>query len=174
MWHMKRLVLIRHAKSSWADPEEEDIARPLNERGRLAAPVTGAWLAERGIHPDHVAISPARRCVETWERIRPQIGKAPKPRVENALYMADPATMLKVLHEAPATADTVVMVGHQPGIASFARKLANGSVPAGCSRAFTKFPTGSVAVIEFEAEDWHDADFGKGEFRSFATPKELI
>ncbi|HEU0220919.1 MAG TPA: histidine phosphatase family protein [Paracoccaceae bacterium] len=171
---MKRLLLIRHAKSSWADPELEDMARPLNERGRIAARVTGAWLAEKGLGPDFVFLSPALRCRETWERIRAVLGDAPEPKVEKALYMADPETMLRVLRTAPKAAGTVFLIGHQPGISSFARKLAASAVPAGCARAFTKFPTGAAALIEFEAEDWTGAGFGLGAFRSFATPKELV
>lgn len=171
---MKRLVLVRHAKSSWSDPALEDFDRPLNERGRMSAPVTGAWLAEKGMRPDFVAMSPARRCVETWERISAQIGATAVPQPERRLYMADPDTMLSVLRKAPRTADTVVMVGHQPGISSFARKLANGTVPASCARAFKKFPTAAAAVIAFETDDWGEADFGCGEFRSFAAPKELV
>ncbi|MEM8742170.1 MAG: histidine phosphatase family protein [Pseudomonadota bacterium] len=171
---MKRLVLVRHAKSSWSDPELDDFDRPLNERGRLSAPVTGAWLAEKGMRPDFVAMSPARRCIETWERISAQIPTVPEPKSEKRLYMADPDTMLTVLRHVPREAETVVMVGHQPGISSFARKLANGTVPASCARAFKKFPTAAAAIIEFEADDWEDAEFGLGEFRSFAAPKELV
>lgn len=171
---MKRLVLIRHAKSFWGDPDAPDIDRPLNARGRAAAPVTASWLAERDIHPDAVVTSPARRCVETWERMSPILGEPPAPQVEKALYMADPDTMLRVVHGLPDTVETAFLLGHQPGISSFARKLANGSVPASCQRAFTKFPTGSAAVIEFETADWADTAFGKGAFRSFAMPKELV
>lgn len=171
---MKRLVLVRHAKSSWSDPELEDFDRPLNERGRLSAPVTGAWLSEKGVHPDHVALSPAKRCVETWDRIRIQLDEAPEPRLEDALYMADPDTMLKVLRQAPPEAGTVVMIGHQPGISSFARKLANGSVPASCARAFRKFPTGAAALLEFDQEGWDGTGYGKAVFRCFASPKELV
>lgn len=171
---MRQLVLIRHAKSSWADPVAADIDRPLNERGRLAAPVTGAWLAGRGIAPDWVAISPARRCRETWERLRPQLPGAPEATVLDRLYMADPDTMLELLRAAPDGAMTAVMIGHQPGLSSFARKLAGGQVPAGCARAFTKFPTGAAALLDFAAERWRDIGFGSGTFRSFATPKELV
>lgn len=171
---MKRVVLVRHAKSSWDDPEQEDIVRPLNERGRLAAPVIGAWLAERKIEPDLVATSPAARCVQTWDKIKHHLGRAPKPKIEKALYMADPSTMMKVLTNMPDDADTVLVIGHQPGLSSFARKLANGTVPSSCSRSFTKFPTASAAVIEFDTDVWSNAKFGEGEFRNFATPKDLV
>ncbi|RMF36019.1 MAG: histidine phosphatase family protein [Alphaproteobacteria bacterium] len=171
---MKRLVLIRHAKSSWSDPELEDFDRPLNHRGRMAAPVAGAWLAEAGLTPDHVLLSPARRCVETWERMARQLDHPPAPRLEPELYMADPDTMLRILRNAPATAGTVLLIGHQPGLSSLARRLAGGEVPASCQRAFRKFPTAAVAVIAFDIADWAEADFGKGVFRSFVTPRDLV
>ncbi|MEO1001335.1 MAG: histidine phosphatase family protein [Pseudomonadota bacterium] len=171
---MKRIVLLRHAKSSWSDPEMEDIERPLNQRGRLTAPMMGAWIAEQRLDPDYVILSPARRSKETWDRMARVMEKAPKPQVEKSLYMADPETMLKILQAAPKDADTVLLVGHQPGLSSFARKLANGTVPGGPKRAFTKFPTGAAAVIEIDAEDWTETEFGEGEFRAFACPKELV
>ncbi|MEM9010842.1 MAG: histidine phosphatase family protein [Pseudomonadota bacterium] len=171
---MKRIVLLRHAKSSWSDPEMADIERPLNQRGRLTAPMMGAWLADQQIDLDHVVISPARRSRETWERMSRVMERTPKPSVQKALYMADPDTMLKILRAAPKKADTVLIVGHQPGLSAFARKLANGSVPGGPKRAFTKFPTGAAAVIDIDAEDWAEADYGGGEFRTFACPKELV
>ncbi len=171
---MRQLILIRHAKSSWADPALDDAARPLNDRGRVSAPVIGAWLAGRGFHPDAALLSPALRVQQTWERLAPQLRSPPLPETRERLYMADPATMLDLLREMPATATTVLMIGHQPGISSFARLLAAEPVPAGCARAFTKFPTAAAAVIRFDATSWDDTGFGTGRFDAFAVPKELI
>ncbi|WP_170317549.1 SixA phosphatase family protein [Paroceanicella profunda] len=165
---------MRHAKSSLSDPSLEDMDRPLNERGRLAAPISGAWLAERALRPDHVFLSPARRCTETWARVARQFDDVPPPTVENRLYMADPATMLEVLHTAPDSATTVFMLGHQPGLASFLRRLADRSTPARCSRAFTKFPTGAVALVDFDDGPWSETTFASGRYHAFATPKELV
>ncbi|WP_118133749.1 histidine phosphatase family protein [Oceanicella sp. SM1341] len=171
---MKHLVLIRHAKSSVADPTLEDRDRPLNERGRLAAPIAGAWLAERALRPDHVFLSPALRCTETWARVARQFDTVPEPVIENGLYMADPATMLEVLHGAPDAAQTVFMLGHQPGLASFLRRLANRETPARCARAFTKFPTAGIAVMSFGDGPWAETGFNSGQFEDFAVPKELV
>lgn len=172
---MKRLILLRHAKSSWSDPDLDDHDRPLNQRGRLAAPLMGAWLAERDLTPDHVICSSSARTIETWRRARALLnGEAPDPTISAKLYHADPAAMLKLLRAAPDEAETVMMIGHQPGLGAFARKLANGATPAGCARAFTKFPTAACAVLESEAESWADAAFGEARFSAFAIPRELV
>lgn len=171
---MKRLILFRHAKSSWADEALDDHDRPLNERGRLAAPLMGAWLARRGYAPEHVLCSSSERTRETWARASGAFEGPPEPAIDPRLYHADPATMLALLRAAPAPARCVAMIGHQPGIGGFARKLAGAEVPASCARAFTKFPTAACAVIDFDADDWAGVGFGAGRFHSFATPRELV
>jgi phosphohistidine phosphatase len=171
---MKRLILFRHAKSSWTEPDLDDHDRPLNERGRLAAPLMGAWLAARGFAPDHVICSSSLRTRETWERARGALPHAPDPEIAPRLYHADPETMLALLRAAPPAAGTVAMIGHQPGIGAFARKLANASTPPGCARAFQKFPTAACAAIDFEAEDWSAVAFGTGRFHAFGAPRDLV
>jgi phosphohistidine phosphatase len=171
---MKRVILLRHAKSSWTDPDMEDHDRPLNQRGRLAAPLTGAWLAERGFAPDHVICSSSARTVETWARLRPALPGAPDPTIEPRLYHADPTTTLAVLRGAPDAAATVLLLGHEPGIGAFARRLSTPDVPAGCARAFAKFPTAAAAVIDLPVDRWADAAFGTGRFHAFAVPRELV
>ncbi len=170
---MRRLILFRHAKSSWDEPSLDDHDRPLAPRGLAAAPRMGAWLAERGYAPDAVLTSTSARTLETWELARAALPGAPDPVVTSRLYHADPATMLAVLRRAPAEARTVAIVGHQPGISGFARKLSGGRVAPSCARAFKRFPTAAVAVLDFETPDWGALDWGAGRFHTFATPKEL-
>lgn len=171
---MRRLILFRHAKSAWDDPEAADHDRPLAPRGRAAAPLMGAWLAERGYAPDHVLLSDSARTRETWALAREALPGAPQGTIVARLYHADPATMLSVLRTAPAQAATVAMVGHQPGIGGFARMLANGKTSASCARAFKHFPTAAVAVLELDINDWADADWGGARFTAFACPRELV
>ncbi|GIX15243.1 MAG: phosphoglycerate mutase [Paracoccaceae bacterium] len=171
---MKRLVLMRHAKSSWADPGQADGERPLNERGRLVAPLMGAWIAERIGRPDHVIVSDARRAVETWERAARLFDSPPAAVTDQRLYMADPAALMEVLRAAPAGAGSVLMIGHQPGLSGFARRLSGGAVPPHCAEAFAKFPTGAAAVIEFDLDSWAAIDWGSGRFRHFGVPKQLV
>jgi phosphohistidine phosphatase len=171
---MHRLILMRHAKSSWSDPSLEDHDRPLNQRGRLAAPLMGAWLADRSLVPDLVLCSSSVRTQETWARVCATLPGAPAPQIDARLYHADPPRMLAAVNAAPASAETLAMIGHQPGIGAFLRKLANADAPACCTRAYQKFPTAACAILEFDTETWADIAFGDGRFTSFAIPRELV
>jgi phosphohistidine phosphatase len=171
---MRRLILMRHAKSSWSDPDIEDHDRPLNLRGRLAAPLMGAWLAERGLIPDAVLCSSSQRTQETWARVCQVLRDAPEPQVDAGLYHADPPHLLAALQAAPSTVQTLALIGHQPGIGAFLRRLAAADAPACCTRAYQKFPTAACAVLEFDAADWTAIGFGTGRFIAFAVPRELV
>ncbi len=117
----KRLILTRHAKSSWDDPLTPDHDRPLNERGKAAAADLGDWLASRGYVPDEVLCSDALRTRKTWSGIAPALPGTPILELKPALYHAGPDVMLAVLRH--ATGETVMMIGHNPGIAEFAHRL---------------------------------------------------
>lgn len=171
---MKRLILFRHAKSAWDDDDLPDHDRPLNDRGRRAAPVMGAWLAERGFRPDHVICSSSLRTRLTWALAATALPEAPAPTIEPRLYHASPATMLALARGAPDAARTVAMIGHQPGLSAFARKLSGAEVPAASARAFTNFPTAGVAAIDFDLPRWAELDWGGGDFHAFAIPRELV
>lgn len=170
---MRRIILLRHAKSSWADEGVHDAARPLNERGRLAAVLMGAWLADQDLFPDFALVSTARRAVETWERVKTGMGMAP-PHASAPIYMAGPATLLEVAQGAPDDAATILMLGHQPGMQDFMKALA-GEADEACARAFDKYPTAAAAVIEFaDLAAWADAAPGAGRLIRFAHPKDLV
>lgn len=164
----KRLILTRHAKSSWVDPAMSDHDRPLNARGRGAATDVGAWLASRGYLPDEVLCSDAVRTRETWERIAPAFGTEPKVTMKPALYHAGAEVMLAVLRH--ATGDTVMMVGHNPGIADFAERIVAQS-PA--HALFRRYPSGATLVASFEVENWDEVGFGMGAVRDFIVPREI-
>jgi len=170
---MKRIVLIRHAKSSWSDPDQEDIARPLNQRGRLSASLMAAQIAELDAVPQAAWISPAVRTAETWTRMQKILGPV-EGTVHKGLYMADPDTMLNVLRETDAKVDTVAIVGHQPGVSAFARKLSDGRISPNCARAFTHFPTAGVAVLTVDIGKWSKISFKSCNFQHFAIPKDLV
>ncbi|MGF1657952.1 MAG: histidine phosphatase family protein [Rubrimonas sp.] len=171
---MRRLILFRHAKSCWADPDLADHDRPLTQRGQLAAPLMGAWLAWRGYLPDAVLCSSSARTIETWRAAQPMLPQSPPPQILRDLYHADPETLLRLLRAAPDSAGTVAIVGHQPGIGAFARKLASIDTPPGCARAFQKFPTAACAVMDFDVDRWSDVAFGAARFHAFAIPRELV
>lgn len=164
----KRLILTRHAKSSWDDPALTDHDRPLNDRGKAAAADLGAWLASRGYVPDEVLCSDALRTRGTWSGLAPALPGTPILSLKPALYHAGPDVMLAVLRHAGA--DTVMMIGHNPGIAEFAaRLLARPPV----TPEFHRYPTGATLVCTFEVERWADVGFGMGTMRDFIIPREL-
>jgi len=164
----KRLILTRHAKSNWDDPNLPDHDRPLNDRGKAAAADLGDWLASRGYIPQQVLCSDALRTRKTWSGIAPALPGAPVPDLKPALYNAGPDVMLAVLRHAHA--DTVMMIGHNPGIAEFAHRLL-ASDPL--HPAFQRYPTGATLVAEFAIPSWSEAAFGTAVALDFIVPREL-
>lgn len=164
----KRLILTRHAKSSWDDPTMADHDRPLNDRGKAAAADLGHWLASRGYIPDEVLCSDALRTRKTWSGIAPALPGTPVLTLKPALYHAGPDVMLAVLKHAQA--DTIMMIGHNPGIAEFAQRLV---ARAPANPEFQRYPTGATLVASFEIDNWTDLQFGMGALRDFIVPKEI-
>ena len=121
---MKRLYLLRHAKSSWDDPTLADHDRPLAPRGRRAAKVIAKHLGRKGISPELVLCSPSRRTRQTLKRLAPGLGKNVDVRIEPELYAASAPVLLEVLHEVPDEIESVVLIGHNPGIQDLALSLA--------------------------------------------------
>ena len=165
-----RLILTRHAKSSWDDPTQADHDRPLNERGRRSARELGDWLASRGYEPEEVLCSTALRTRETWETAAAApLEVRPLLRYEPGLYHASPEKMLQLLRT--ASAPTVMMVGHNPGIAEFAQRLV-AHPPA--TPDFQRYPTGATLVVDFDAPDWASVGFGSGVAADFVVPREIV
>lgn len=164
---MLTLTLMRHAKSSWADPRQDDFDRPLNGRGRRAAPLIGDWLAARGVLPDAALVSAAARTRETWACLGPAFADIPASfRAE--LYHSGADMMLRVLRA--ATSPRVLMLGHQPGIGDMAARLL--AAPPD-DPSFDRYPTAAAAVIAFDAPDWTAVAWGSGRLDAFATPAAL-
>ncbi|MEM8790632.1 MAG: histidine phosphatase family protein [Pseudomonadota bacterium] len=170
---MKKVILLRHAKSSWSDPTVEDHDRPLNKRGKAAAPVIAQWLAHRKHLPDTVLCSSAKRTRQTVKRMKEILPDLPSPEVDKSLYHAPPDDMRNRLSSLPKDCDTVLLVGHQPGIGALTRKLSADVVRPRCARAFEHFPTGAAAVLEFDIKNWSELDYKSARFVDFAVPREL-
>lgn len=165
---MKRLILMRHAKSSWADPGQRDHDRPLNGRGQRASAAVGTWLKTQGYLPGLALVLSARRCQETWEGVVGAIGPAPTS-VLPELYHAEADDILTALR-AVAGAETVLILGHQPGVGEFAARLV--ATPPE-DPDFDRYPTAATTVIEFETSDWAAIDWAGGRARDFMTPRGL-
>lgn len=162
----RRLILMRHAKSSWDDPALDDIDRPLNGRGRRSAVALGLWLANKGFLPDVVLCSPAQRTRETFDGLK--LGAVPV-QYPDALYHASTHVLLDMLHSKGA-GKCLLMITHNPGCANFADRIL--ADPHDHDR-FHDFPTGATLVVDLPIEDWSDADFHSGQVVDFTVPREL-
>ncbi|MCA0939210.1 histidine phosphatase family protein [Salipiger pacificus] len=162
---MKRLILMRHAKSDWS-VGMPDHARPLNARGRKSAKALGDWLRAQDILPDQVLCSSAARTRETLDLLN--LGEV-MTRFEDRLYLAAPATLLKGLQG--ASSETVLILAHNPGIGDFAQ----GIVERGPDHPkFGAYPTGATLVADFETGDWSDVRMGSARCHAFAVPRDLL
>ena len=167
---MKRLYLLRHAKSSWDDPTLADQDRPLAPRGRRAAKVIAKHLRRKGISPQLVLCSPSTRTRQTLKRLAPGLRENADIRIEPELYTASAAVLLEVLHEVPDEIESVMLIGHNPGIQDLALNLAG--VGSEIARLRSKFPTAGLATLEFNGT-WRELAPGSAELVSFVKPKEL-
>lgn len=159
----RRLILTRHAKSDWDEPTLPDHDRPLNARGRRSARALGDWLASRGYDPEEVLCSSARRTLETWDRVADAVFETrPAFRSEPDLYHASPDTMLRILRT--ASAPTVMMIGHNPGIAEFAAQL---PARAPMDPQFRRYPTAATLVVDFQIDSWAEVRPGEGSVLDF-------
>ncbi len=159
-----RLILIRHAKSSWGDPYADDHDRVLNKRGQASAAAIGTWLAEHRYLPEVILCSDAARTTETAERIMLKLPESPQIRFSRDLYLAEPETMLAMA--AKETAGVVAMIGHNPGIGLLANALV--TTPPAHTR-FVDYPTCATTIIDFANEL-----SGKGHCVDFTVPRDLI
>jgi len=164
----RRLILLRHAKSDWTDADATDHARVLNPRGRAACDAIGAWLAARGHVPDEVLCSDAARTRETWARLAPHLPGAPAPTLRPDLYLAEPGRMLSALQG--ASGDVVAMLGHNPGIGSFAAGLLADRPE---HDDFGRYPTLATLVADFDIDAWSRLVPFTGRVVDFVVPRDL-
>lgn len=171
---MKRLILLRHAKSSWSSGER-DIDRPLNKRGAKDAPVMASQLFRLKLIPDLILCSPAKRTRETCDLIVRKFKPSPKVTVREGLYLAAPRDILSAIQKANIEHDTIMVIGHNPGMEVLATSLASpehSDRNALCQLSM-KFPTCALASFEFSGDDWSGVDVQSGALTHFLTPKEI-
>jgi phosphohistidine phosphatase len=174
---MRRLLLLRHAKTENDAPSGRDQDRRLDNRGRLDAAEIGGWIGRHPPFPDAVQVSPAVRANQTWEIAWEAMqNRVPQPRVEflEELYGADPAQLLETVHAAVASdPKTLMLVGHNPGMHELALML-TGSGDAGGRKALgDNLPTSGLAIFDFEVDDWSDVAFRRGRLAKFVSPRLL-
>lgn len=168
---MKTLLLLRHAKSSRDNPRLADFDRPLAKRGREAAPEIGQFMHQAKLLPDLVLCSTARRTQETAELALAELGRDVTLQLVDALYLASPEQILKVIHGVDAKTKTLLVIGHNPGMAQLANHLVAGGDKAAIQHLREKYPTAALAVFESDADSWTKLDRAK--LAQFVTPKDL-
>ena len=168
-----RLYLLRHAKSSWDDPDLGDAERPLAPRGERAARRVAGLLREQGVKPDLVLCSPARRARETLEAVAPAFGSGTELRVEEDLYGAGAGELLARLRQVSPGTRSVMVVGHNPGIHDLALELVGAGEETALADLRHKFPTAALATLMVAEGGWAELDRGRAELDAFVVPRGL-
>jgi len=163
---MKTLILMRHAKSSWATAGMADHDRPLNKRGKRAAPVMARWLAAQGHAPDVILCSSSRRTRQTVKLMREAVPALPEPVIEAQLYEADSDDMRSCLARLPADCASAMVVAHEPGMSEMLSRLTG--------RAYGPYPTAAMAVLELEIEGWSQTPWLTARLREMVRPRDLM
>ena len=176
---MRRLMLLRHAKTEHDAPSGHDQDRRLDERGRLDAAALGTWIGRHPPLPDAVLVSTAVRARQTWEIARDAMKNAVRvhqPRVEllDELYGAEPTQLLRLIRLAEVTNPArLMLIGHNPGMHELALMLAGSGDAAAKKSLEDNLPTAGLAILDFAVDDWNEVAFRRGELVRFTSPKLL-
>lgn len=169
---MRRLMLLRHAKSAWDDAGQPDLERPLNLRGRRAAADMAAAMARRGFLPDRILCSSARRTRETLAAFLPFLGDGTRIAITGALY-EPPSGEYRTAIAAEGDGNALLLIGHNPVIHRTAIGLAGAGERPLLAELAAKFPTAALAVIDCAIGEWRDLSPGCGRLVAYLTPKRL-
>ena len=169
---MRRLWLLRHAKSSWNDAGLPDRLRPLAPRGVRAAGAVARHLRTTAVAPDLVLCSPARRAVQTWEGVAPGVPGGTPVEFDEAIYHAGGDELLARLQHLPSQTESVLLVGHNPGLQDLAVDLVGAGDAELRERLETKLPTGALVTLEVPG-DWDDMGWGAATLLAYVVPREL-
>lgn len=161
---MKTLFVLRHAKSSWNHPELSDFERPLNKRGKKAAPRIGREMAERGYLPEIIISSPATRAAETVKLVAEAAEFTAEVVYDKSIYGAGRSELFYVISEISDSYSSALIAGHNPGFEQLVETLVN---------EYKRMPTAALAVLDLDIKSWNKFQSGCGEMRDFLIPKEL-
>jgi len=167
---MRRLMLLRHAKTERAAPGERDRDRKLIKRGRTDAPAIGAYMAHHRLTPDLALISPATRAQETWTLVAGAFAKPPRSVSDERIYNASPETLLAVITGA-GKVQTLLLVGHNPGLQDLAvRMIASGDLNMR-EQLKENLPTSGLVVIDLPIDDWSLVHPHAGRLERYVSPR---
>lgn len=162
---MKTLLLLRHAKSSWKDTSLADHDRPLNKRGKRDAPRMGELLRDEGLIPGLIVSSTAKRARRTAKRAAKGSGYSGEVQLSETLYHAGPEEFIQVLRDLPEKYESVMLVGHNPGLEEFLE---------GLTGAYRRLPTAALAQIHLEISGWSSFEpHSRGRLMNLWLPKEV-
>ncbi len=162
---MKRLLLVRHAKSSWNNPSLHDFDRPLNKRGFRDAPFMGQRLAALDNMPTRIITSPAKRAFATAAIIAQKMAIQEKQiTTDENLYLADRSTILDLIKGLDNKLHEILIVGHNPGMTDLANHLQNDPID--------NIPTCGLFCLDFEVSSWQTITRGSGRLLFFDYPKK--
>jgi phosphohistidine phosphatase len=160
---MKTLLLMRHAKSSWDDPDLSDFERPLNKRGMETAPFIGGVLAENKMQPDKILSSPAERAKQTAILVKEGGKLDADVQFNDNIYEASPFRLLEVVGETPSTVNTLLLVGHNPGMEGLLKLLTGES---------HSIPTAALIKVPLNIINWADIHQESGKIEMFIRPRD--
>lgn len=171
---MRQLFLLRHGKSSWDNPALPDFSRPLAKRGRKAAQCMGKEMESQGWVPDLAIVSAATRTRQTWECV---VSQWPKNvcvfEFTDTIYEAQPERILSEIRKTESTCQSLLVIGHNPGLEMLAMQLASATSDASALRTMLrKFPT--AALVRFQTQErWANLAAGSAELTHFLRPRDL-
>jgi len=170
---MKRLTLLRHAKSGDDGTVARDFDRPLNAKGRRAARTIGRHMRDEALRFDAVIASPAVRVAETLAEVESVYDLGLVPDWNKQLYLATPDELLDAIHQAPAEAESILLVGHNPGLEQLVLRLVPHGADGARGEVAIKYPTASLVELRFPVERWDQVADGAADLVRFVRPRDL-
>ena len=168
---VRTVILLRHGKSNWSDPTLADLDRPVAPRGERASRLIAKYIRRKKIRPALVLCSPSLRTRQTLAAIEPSLGNQCSVEVEPQLYAASEGELLERLRALPESVESVMLIGHNPGLHELACALASGGDEL--PRLEQKFPTGALATLAIDSESWAALEPGGGELVDYVVPRQL-
>jgi len=168
-----RLLLFRHAKSDWGDDKLADIDRPLNNRGKTAAATMSRYLKENGLLPNQILCSTALRTRETLSRLLPQLPQEAQIYLISDLYQQSEDDYNALIRKHGGRAQNLMVIGHNPAMEDTALSLIGTANAEALADIEEKYPTGALAVIDFDIADWSELHPKTGHLERFTKPRDL-
>lgn len=161
---MKTLFILRHAKSSWENAGLTDFERPLNERGLKTAPLMGELMKKNQFQPELILSSPAKRAEQTARLVKESSNLGGEIQFDERIYEASPSRLLEVISEQNEQAESLILVGHNPGLEGLVKFLTGESEP---------MPTAALAVVDLDTDRWSGLNSESGSLRVLIRPKDF-